>query len=48
MNSGADIVVSSCQQCVRTIAAALKKEKSKIKAMDISELILESVEGAGE
>ena len=48
INSGADVVASSCQQCVRTIAGALKKEKSKIKAMDISELLLESIEGAGE
>ena len=48
INSGADVVASSCQQCVRTIAGALKKEKSKIKAMDISELLLESIEGARE
>jgi len=48
IDSGADIVISSCQQCVRTIAGALKKEKSKIKAMDISELLLESIEGAAE
>lgn len=48
INSGADVVASSCQQCVRTIAGALKKEKSKIKAMDISELLLESIESAGE
>jgi len=48
MECEADIVVSSCQQCIRTIAGALKKEKSKIKAMDISELLLESIEGASE
>lgn len=48
INSGADVVASSCQQCVRTIAGALKKEKSKIKAMDISELLLESIEGVAE
>ena len=47
IDSGAEIVISSCQQCVRTIAGALKKEKSKIKAMDISELLLESIEGSG-
>ena len=46
IDSGADIVVSACQQCVRTIAGALKKEKSKIKAMDISELLFESIEGS--
>jgi len=48
IDSGADIVISSCQQCVRTLAGALKKEKSKIKAMDISELLLESIEGTAE
>jgi len=45
----ADAVVSSCQQCERTIGTALKKKKKelkrKIKVLDISELILKSVEG---
>ncbi|MBN1299245.1 MAG: (Fe-S)-binding protein [Actinobacteria bacterium] len=36
----AEIVVTACQQCVRTISGALKKQNSKIKVMDISELIL--------
>ncbi len=44
IKSGADIVVTACQQCVRTIAQALKKQSSKIKVMDISELILESMQ----
>lgn len=39
IKTGADIVVTACQQCVRTILAALKKENSKIKVMDISELV---------
>lgn len=39
----ADIIATSCQQCVRTIATALKKEKSKIKAMDLIQLVLESI-----
>jgi heterodisulfide reductase subunit D len=43
INAGADVVVTSCQQCVRTIAAALKKEKSKIKAIDLTQFILESM-----
>jgi len=42
IKTGADIVVTSCQQCVRTIVTALKKEKSKIKVMDLIQLILES------
>ncbi len=43
IQTGADIVVTACQQCVRTIASALKKEGSKIKSMDISEFILMSI-----
>ncbi len=43
IKTGADIAVTSCQQCVRTILQALKKEGAKIKAMDISELVLMSI-----
>ncbi|MCL4377353.1 MAG: (Fe-S)-binding protein [Actinobacteria bacterium] len=43
IKTGADIVITSCQQCVRTILQSLKKENSKMKAMDISELILMSI-----
>ena len=46
IKTGADIIVTSCQQCVRTILQALKKENSKIKTMDISELVLASISGA--
>ena len=45
IKTGVDIIVTSCQQCVRTIQQALKKENSKIKAMDISELVLASISG---
>ncbi len=41
--TNADIVTTACQQCIRTIATALKKEKSRIKAMDISQLVLDSI-----
>ena len=43
ISTGADMVITACQQCVRTIAQALKKEKSKIKVMDITELVLASI-----
>ncbi|MDD3519761.1 MAG: (Fe-S)-binding protein [Actinomycetota bacterium] len=46
IESGADIVVTSCPQCVKTIAEALNKKRSVIKAMDISELLLASIEGS--
>jgi len=49
ISTGAEIVVSSCQQCERTISTALKKKKGeidyKIKVMDISELVLQSMTG---
>ena len=45
IKTGADIIVTSCQQCVRTIQQALKKENSKIKAMDLTELVLASISG---
>jgi heterodisulfide reductase subunit D len=48
IETGADIAVSACQQCVRTIMAALKKENSPVKVMEISELVLMSIEGTGQ
>ena len=42
IRTGADVIVTACQQCIRTIMQALKKEGSKIKVMDISELLLMS------
>jgi len=49
ISTGAGILVSACQQCERTLSNALKKKKSqidyKIKVMDISELVLESIIG---
>jgi len=47
--TGADIVITSCQQCNRTIDSSLKKKKketnSKIKVMDLPELVLQSIQG---
>jgi heterodisulfide reductase subunit D len=48
ISTGADIVVSGCQQCERTISTAIKKKKDeinyKIKVMDISELVNQAME----
>ena len=45
--TGAEILVSSCQQCERTLSTALKKKKGeidyRIKVMDVSELVLQSM-----
>ena len=49
ISTKAEIVVSACQQCERTLSNAVKKKKSqidyKIRVMDISELVLESMQG---
>lgn len=48
ISTGADTVVSGCQQCERTISTAIKKKKDeinyKIKVMDISELVNQAME----
>jgi Fe-S oxidoreductase len=47
IDADVDVLVSACQQCERTLAAALKKlkkeAKRKIKVWDISELVLASI-----
>jgi len=49
IETGSDIVVTSCQQCNRTIDASLKKKKKetniKIKVIDLPELVLKSIQG---
>jgi len=48
IESGARVLVSSCQQCERTLSTALKKKKKeidyKIKVMDLPELVLKSLD----
>lgn len=46
--TGADIIVTSCQQCVRTIQQICKKQKIKIKTMDIIQLVLKSMQTENE
>ena len=52
IETGADIVVTSCQQCNRTIDTSLKKKKketgAKVKVIDLPELVLQSIEGENE
>jgi heterodisulfide reductase subunit D len=40
--TGAQAVVSACQQCKRTLLTGARQAKIRIRAMDISELVLES------
>lgn len=41
--SGADVVVTACQQCVRTIATSARRQRLALKVMDITELLVRAV-----
>jgi heterodisulfide reductase subunit D len=41
--TGANILVSACQQCERTLTMAARRAKSRIKVMDVTEILLRSV-----
>jgi heterodisulfide reductase subunit D len=44
--TGASVVVSACQQCKRTLLTGARQAKIRMRALDISELVLESVRNA--
>jgi heterodisulfide reductase subunit D len=41
--TGAETVITSCQQCVRTIMTTARRKKIPIKAMDITEFVLSAM-----
>ncbi|RJQ63698.1 MAG: (Fe-S)-binding protein, partial [Desulfobacteraceae bacterium] len=41
---GADMVVTACQQCVRTMATRAKRTKSDLAVKDLTELVVEAME----
>ena len=43
LTTGADTVVSSCQQCLRTIATRARRKKISLKVKDLTELVAESL-----
>ena len=42
-STGADTVITSCQQCIRTIQSTARKKKIPIAAMDIIEFVLKNM-----
>lgn len=44
--TGADMVVTSCQQCVRTITTRARRQKVDLKVCDITDLVLKSISQA--
>jgi Fe-S oxidoreductase len=43
--TGAKVVISACQQCVRTLAEAARKNRIRIRAMDIVEVVWRAMQG---
>lgn len=41
--NGADTVVTSCQQCVRTMTTRARRQKVELNVCDITELVLKSL-----
>jgi heterodisulfide reductase subunit D len=42
-NTEAEVVVTSCQQCIRTISGYARKHEIDLKVMDITEVVLEAM-----
>jgi heterodisulfide reductase subunit D len=42
--TGARVVISACQQCVRTLTEAARKNRIRIRAMDITEVIWQAIQ----
>ncbi len=41
---GAEVIVSACQQCKRTLAEAARKNRVRVRVMDITELVWQALE----
>jgi heterodisulfide reductase subunit D len=46
--TGARYVVSACQQCMRTLFNGARKNRIRIRAVDISQIVLDAVEAAAD
>jgi heterodisulfide reductase subunit D len=42
-DTGADLIVTACQQCKRTLLGAARREKIRIKTLDVVELLWDSI-----
>ncbi len=43
--AGAKVILSACQQCKRTLAGQARKEKMRVKVLDIVELVWDAMQG---
>jgi heterodisulfide reductase subunit D len=42
--TGADTIVTACQQCKRTLLGAARTNKVRMRTFDVSEILLEALE----
>ncbi len=42
--AGAEVIVSACQQCRRTLAGAARREKAGLRALDITEVVWQALQ----
>jgi heterodisulfide reductase subunit D len=45
MATGAEAVITACQQCVRTMSTYARRNKIKLEVMDIVQLVKRSLKG---
>ena len=45
VETGAEVIVSACQQCERTLSNAARAARVRIRVMDINEVVLQAMEG---
>jgi heterodisulfide reductase subunit D len=43
--TGARVLLSACQQCKRTLMAAARREKARMRVMDLAEMVWQAMEG---
>jgi Fe-S oxidoreductase len=48
LDTGAQTIVSACQQCKRTIAATARAEKTRVRVLDITEFVWRAMENGTE
>lgn len=44
----AETIVSACQQCERTLAMAARRERARVRVMDLAQLVAQALDGNGE
>lgn len=47
LESGAEAIVTACQQCKRTLSSAARRQKARLRTYDLVEIVARSLEGTG-